>query len=94
MTDVATYGVFDPDAEPKRYRYESLAEHLTQLIDNGVLGANVRLPAELQVASQYGVSLGTTRHALQLLRERGLIVTVRSKGTFVVPAEKRVSGDQ
>lgn len=93
MTDVTACGRFDPEAEPKRYRYVLLAEHLAALIDDGVLGANVRLPAEAQLAKEYGVSLGTARNTLRLLRERGLVVTVRSKGTFVLPPENRVSGD-
>lgn len=37
----------------------------------------------------FGVSLGTARRTVRLLRERGLVVTVRSKGTFVTD---RVAG--
>lgn len=31
------------------------------------------------------MSLGTARHATELLRRRGLVVTIRSKGTYVAP---------
>jgi DNA-binding GntR family transcriptional regulator len=32
---------------------------------------------------QYGVAYTTVRHAMAILRERGLIVTVHGRGTFV-----------
>ncbi|WP_203835999.1 GntR family transcriptional regulator [Winogradskya humida] len=32
---------------------------------------------------EYGLSRDTVRHALRLLREAGLVVTVRGKGTYV-----------
>ena len=42
-----------------------------------------KLPAERDLADEYGVSYVTTRHAMQILRERGLIITVHGRGTFV-----------
>ncbi|MFD6855700.1 GntR family transcriptional regulator, partial [Streptomyces diastaticus] len=40
-------------------------------------------PSENHLAEQYGVARLTARRAAQELRERGLIVTVRGKGSFV-----------
>lgn len=74
---------FDPDGEPQRYIYERLAAHLAGLIRSGKLKPKSLLPAEQRLADGCGVSLGTARHATRLLREQGLIVTVRSKGSFV-----------
>ncbi|MFD0524490.1 hypothetical protein [Paractinoplanes durhamensis] len=34
---------------------------------------------------EYGVARGTARKSIQLLRERGMIVTVVGRGSFVVP---------
>ena len=90
MTEPGKIPPFDPGAEPLRYRYELLADHLTELIDAGELKANVPLPAERRLASQFGVSLGTARRATELLRQRGLVITLRSKGTFVVRPEWKV----
>jgi len=42
-----------------------------------------KLPAERALAEEYGVAYTTVRHAMQLLRERGLIVTIHGRGTFV-----------
>ncbi|TVT53436.1 winged helix-turn-helix transcriptional regulator [Amycolatopsis rhizosphaerae] len=89
MTEPRTVTPFDPDADPLRYRYELLADHLAELIGAGELRPKAPLPAEQQLATQFGVSLGTARHATKLLQKRGLVITVRSKGTYVAPAEWR-----
>ncbi|WP_285491170.1 winged helix-turn-helix domain-containing protein [Amycolatopsis taiwanensis] len=60
-----------------------VAEHLARRIAAGELALNTPLPAEVRLAQQYGVSLGTARRATELLRERGLVVTLPCKGTFV-----------
>lgn len=77
---------FDPGDTPG-YVYEMMAEHLAARIEAGELAPNTPLPSERRLAQEYGVSLGTARHATRLLRYRGLIVTIRSKGTYV--AERR-----
>jgi DNA-binding GntR family transcriptional regulator len=71
------------DLEAPGYLYEALAKLLAERIENGELAPNTPLPAEGQLAREYGVSLGTARHATRLLREWGLVVTVKSKGTYV-----------
>ncbi|WP_084144108.1 winged helix-turn-helix domain-containing protein [Amycolatopsis taiwanensis] len=90
MTEPQKVAPFDPGAVPTRYRYELLAEHLAQLIDAGELRPNVPLPAERRLAEQFGVSLGTARRATGVLRARGLVITLRSKGTYVAPAQSRM----
>ncbi|MFI1970356.1 GntR family transcriptional regulator [Streptomyces cinnamoneus] len=42
-----------------------------------------RLPGERDLAEEYGVAIGTARRAIQELRERGLLITLPAKGTFV-----------
>lgn len=77
---------FNPDNKPG-YTYELLADHFTKLIQNGEWKPNSRLPGERALAEEYGVALGTVRHATDLLRERGLVLTLKSKGTFVTARE-------
>jgi DNA-binding GntR family transcriptional regulator len=77
------------DFEPPGYLYQAVASDLTRRIRCGELPPNTPLPAEVDLARRYGVSLGTARHATRLLRERGLVVTIRCKGTYVVePADQ------
>jgi GntR family transcriptional regulator len=82
------------DQSSMTYLYEQMADHLTARIASGDLPVNTALPAEVLLARQYGVSLGTARRATEILRERGLAATLRSKGTFVVARpEDETSGD-
>lgn len=78
---------FEPGETPG-YIYERMADHLAARIEEGDLPHNGPLPAERRLADEYGVSLGTARRATELLRERGLVVTLRSKGTFVTAPRK------
>lgn len=65
------------------YLYRLVADHLTARIQAGDLPHGSRLPAERVLASEYGVAVGTIRQAVLELRERGLVVTVPVKGTYV-----------
>ena len=47
-----------------------------------------RLPSERDLAEEYGVAYQTVRHAMKLLRERGLIITRQGRGTFVAQAHR------
>lgn len=79
---------FDPSETPG-YIYEMMADHLAARIEAGELRPNKPLPAERRLAVEYGVSLGTARHATEILRERGLVFTIRSKGTFIADENRR-----
>ncbi|MCI0384536.1 winged helix-turn-helix domain-containing protein [Streptomyces sp. CNQ085] len=73
------------------YVYAQVANAIEQKISSGQLRAGARLPGELDLAEQYGVAAGTIRRALVELRERGLVVTLPAKGTYVTqtpPADK------
>ncbi|MET9296183.1 winged helix-turn-helix domain-containing protein [Streptomyces sp. NPDC003077] len=48
-----------------------------------VLQVGARLPAERDLAEQYGVAVNTIRRAVRDLRDQGLVITVPVKGTFV-----------
>jgi GntR family transcriptional regulator len=63
--------------------YVQVADHIAAQIDSGELARGRRLEAERDLATRYGVSYDTIRRATALLRERGLIVTVHGRGTFV-----------
>ena len=77
-----------PGGQPG-YVYEWVAEQIAARIESGDLRPNTPLPAERRLALEYGVSLGTARQATRLLRERGLVVTLRSKGTYVTDCNER-----
>lgn len=68
---------------PPGYVYEWLAGEIAARIESGELPPHTPLPSERHLASQYDVALGTARHATRLLRLRGFVVTLKSKGTYV-----------
>jgi GntR family transcriptional regulator len=65
--------------------WQQLASVLRQMIQSGQLGPRDPLPSESQLEQEHGVSRGTVRRALAVLREEDLIVTIAGRGTFVKP---------
>jgi DNA-binding GntR family transcriptional regulator len=74
-----------PDFEPVagQYLYKQVAGHLRLRIEAGELRAGAKLPGERELAAEYGVAIGTARRAVQDLRDRGLVQTLPSLGTFI-----------
>jgi GntR family transcriptional regulator len=65
------------------YAYVQVADLIEAKIRAGELAAGSRLPGEIALRAEYGVSLSTVRRATQILRERGLVGTRPVKGTFI-----------
>lgn len=63
--------------------YMRVADDIAARIASGELAPGTRLRAERDLAAHYGVAYGTIRRAMQVLRERALIVTIHGRGTFV-----------
>lgn len=74
---------FDPDSAGPAYTWQKVAAHLIVRIKAGEFPPDAMLPSERALVEYYGVALNTVRRALDELRDRGLIVTLAAKGTFV-----------
>jgi DNA-binding GntR family transcriptional regulator len=77
-------------AEPPAFQHSSpvplyvqAAEYIAARIVSGDLAAGARLPAERELAEEWGIAYQTVRRTMRELRERGLVVSVVGKGTFV-----------
>ncbi|MEU9702143.1 winged helix-turn-helix domain-containing protein [Streptomyces sp. NPDC047981] len=81
MTDRNEIPEFDPQGP--QLVYVAVADHIAARMAAGELSPGARLPAERALAEEYGVAYLTIRRAARVLRERGLILTVHGKGTFV-----------
>jgi DNA-binding GntR family transcriptional regulator len=86
ITVVPGKGVFVATGAPIRPRYVAIADDIAARVANGTLprnGPGHPFPGEVPLAAEYGVSLGTVRAALRVLKERNLITVVPNKGVFV-----------
>ena len=82
---MSDHPAIDPTA-PKLV-YVQVADHITARIEAGELAPGARLPAERDLAVEYGVAYDTIRRATALLRDRGLIITIVGRGTYVTPED-------
>ena len=63
--------------------YRRVAGLIEASIADGTYPPGSKLPPEKALAEQYEVAYETVRRAMNVLRERGLILTIWGKGTFV-----------
>ncbi|WP_030453838.1 GntR family transcriptional regulator [Herbidospora cretacea] len=66
--------------------YRRVAADLREAVAGGVYGSDGRLPAESALAEHYGVSRGTIRQALALLRAGGVVTSRRGTRRVVLGA--------
>ena len=65
--------------------YEQAAAILRKRIKSGEWERLELLPSETQLAQELGVARDTIRSALALLRDEGLVFTIKARGTYVGP---------
>lgn len=77
-----------PEDESTGQQVGGIAERIASTISLGMLTVGERLPAEIELANQFGVAVATLRKALAKLRAQGIVETRRGRngGTFVVKA--------
>jgi DNA-binding GntR family transcriptional regulator len=73
--------VLDPESVTPLF--EQVAAYVASRIASGNLKPGQKLPAERDLADQWGVGYQTVRRAMRELRERGLVVSRVGKGTFI-----------
>jgi DNA-binding GntR family transcriptional regulator len=68
--------------------YVQLANVLRDMIESGELQPRASLPSESYLQQEQGISRGTVRMAVAILRDEGLVITIGGRGTFVSPKSK------
>ena len=63
--------------------YEHIVRQIEDSITRGVLKPGDQLPAERELAQQFGVSRTAVREAVRVLNEKGLVEAYSGRGTFV-----------
>jgi DNA-binding GntR family transcriptional regulator len=72
--------------------YRQLADALRAQIVSGDLPPGRRMPSETELEQASGLARGTIRKSIETLREDGLIITVKGKGSFVAGQPETESG--
>jgi GntR family transcriptional regulator, transcriptional repressor for pyruvate dehydrogenase complex len=63
--------------------YEQIVQQIEGSILNGELSEGCQLPAERDLAKQFGVSRTAVREAIKALQEKGLVDAFPGRGTFI-----------
>jgi GntR family transcriptional regulator len=71
------------DHDGDEYVYVQLAGILRKRIRSGELPAGRMLPSARTLRQEYGVSIGSVKRAVEMLRAEGLVRTVAGRGIFV-----------
>lgn len=64
---------------------EQVANAVQKRIEDGEIEPGQPIPSEKSLQQEYGVARGTVRRAVALLVERGLVVTIQGRGSYVKP---------
>ena len=70
-------------SKKKLSQYERLAGTLRDRIAAGIYARGDKLPSEMELMDESGLSRSTVRHALKVLVDEGLVRTERGRGAFV-----------
>jgi DNA-binding GntR family transcriptional regulator len=70
-------------ADPLKLAYVQVADHIATRIEAGEFPPETRLPPERDLADEYKVAYNTLRRAMDVLRDRGLVITLRGHGNYV-----------
>lgn len=68
--------------------YKKIKEAILNNISTGIYAPGDKIPNQSYYAQKYGVSRVTVREAMNELKHRGIIYSVKGKGTFVLDVTK------
>jgi GntR family transcriptional regulator len=66
-----------------RLLWQQVYEDVLGDVRSGALALDARLPSELDMAEQYGVSRDVIRRAKEQLADEGWLIVLHGRGTFV-----------
>jgi GntR family transcriptional regulator len=63
--------------------YVQLADYVVSCVTSGAWQPGRRLPSERDLAEEWEVGYMTVRRTMRELRERGVVISVQGKGTYI-----------
>jgi len=67
--------------------YEQIVQQIEESVQRGTLKEGDQLPAERELAQQFGVSRTAVREAIKALHEKGLVDAFPGRGTFITSGQ-------
>lgn len=74
--------------------YKDIAEKIKIAIAKGEFKENEKIPSQKELASLYGVSISTLKHATDILIESKILQNKRGLGIFVAAGAKQIIIDE
>lgn len=74
---------FDIDPRLSTPVYQQLVDEIKEAVALGIMTAGERMPTVREMATELSLNPNTVAKAYQKLEQEGIIVTMRSRGTFV-----------
>ena len=75
----------------QKAKYEEIVDWITEKIENGELSAGDKIYSENRLVSIFKVSRQTVRHAISVLGDKGLVVSIRGSGTYVKDSRRGIN---
>ena len=72
---------FEINNDSDVHGYRQLADQLAQKIASGEIVT--RLPSLTELCDASGLSMSSVQHAIKVLKDEGLVYSVKGRGTFV-----------
>lgn len=66
---------------------QQIVDHITRAVERGDLRPGDKLPGGRELAEDWEVGYSTINEAVQVLKERGVLVATMGKGTFVAESQ-------
>jgi GntR family transcriptional regulator len=73
--------------------YLQIAADIRRKIEDGTIPPGRRIPSTVEMEQEYEVARDTLRKATKLLKDEGLIESVRGMGLYVVDPSKRAPAE-
>jgi len=82
--------VINLDYKKREAIYEQIVNEIERYVSLGVLKPNEKIPSVRNMALDLGINPNTVKKAYDILEERGVIVTLSTKGTFISDSIEKV----
>ncbi len=82
------------DYRKKESIYLQIVKEIERFVSAGALKEGEKIPSVRVLASDLGINPNTVKKAYDLLEEKGIIVTISTKGTFIVENTEAIKNDK